>query len=159
MAMQRQLIDLIDEEITLIAVPATGVEGAVRPLAAALEAYGSVEEGFADDVLEREAVFPTGLPTEPLPVAIPHADPDHVLSSAVAIATLKEPVSFGQMGSGGEERVDAEIVFLLAVKETEKQVTLIQQLMSLLQNPGVLAQIHGATTAQQIVSILREEET
>ena len=33
---------------------------------------GYVDSGYTDSVLEREAQFPTGLPTQGVPMAIPH---------------------------------------------------------------------------------------
>jgi len=61
-------------------------------------ATGYVSEEFAEDVWEREKIFPTGLPTQPFGVAIPHADPDHVKQSAVCLGILNSPVFFNQMG-------------------------------------------------------------
>ena len=101
-------------------------------------ATGYVSEEFAEDVWEREKIFPTGLPTQPFGVAIPHADPDHVKQSAVCLGILNSPVFFNQMGMESSTQLEIRIVFLLAIKEKEKQVVMIQQLVELIQNPDLL---------------------
>ena len=83
--MQNNLIDLLRVEHILVGVHAKDAQDAIRQLTDALLLTGHVEAGFAEDVWKREQTFPTGLPTEPLAVAIPHADPDHVNASAVCI--------------------------------------------------------------------------
>lgn len=158
-SMQRNLNDLINENTTLARLVAENSEQVIRALAEKLRAHGVVEAGFADDVLAREETFPTGLPTEPNAVAIPHADPHHVVQSGIAVAVLDRPVPFGRMGGAAGATVEAKVVFLLAIKESEKQVVMIQQLMQLLQNAAVLQAVINATDGAQIVEILRNEVT
>ena len=43
-------------------------------MAEKLEKLGYVKDTFAEAIKIREAKFPTALPVEPYPVAIPHAD-------------------------------------------------------------------------------------
>lgn len=153
--MQKNLIDLIHKDTITAGLAAESAEQAIRTLAGMLRKQGAVEAGFAEDVLAREEKFPTGLPTQPFAVAIPHADPDHILSSAIAVATLEQPVAFGRMGGSASATVDARVVFLLAIKETEAQVVLIQQLMQLLQNSALLDNLIEAGDSEQVMDILR----
>ena len=116
---------------------------------------GHVTPGFAEDVWNRELTFPTGLPTQPLAVAIPHADPDHVDRSAVCIGVLNSPVQFGQMGTDGSTVLDVRLIFLLAVKEREKQVELIGQLISLIQTASLLEGLAAARDSSQALALVR----
>jgi galactitol PTS system EIIA component len=136
--MQYTLIDLLNIEHILLDVNAVDARDAIQLLTAALAKTGHVELEFANDVWEREKSFPTGLPTMPLPVAIPHADPTYVRQSGVCIGVLQSSVLFSQMGTDGSTELDIRLVFLLAIKEREKQVDMIQQLMTLLQTPSLL---------------------
>ncbi|SRR5690606_19196962 len=156
-SMQRNLIDLIHENTTITHLTAENHEQVIRALVDKLHEHGLVELEFADDVLAREETFPTGLPTEPHAVAIPHADPQHVRESAVAVAVLDRPVTFGRMGASAGTSIEAKVVFLLALKEAEKQVVMIQQLMELLQNASVLQDVIDAADSAQVVRILRDE--
>ena len=138
--MQYTLIDLLRPEHILVDVEVVDSLDAVRKLTAVLVETDHVTPEFAEDVWKREVTFPTGLPTQPLAVAIPHADPDHINKSAICIGTLKSPVRFAQMGTDGSTMLDVSIIFILAIKEKEKQVEMIQQLISLIQSPKLL---HG----------------
>lgn len=136
--MQFTLIDLLKIEHVLVGVQAASAQEAIQKLAAALVHTGHVTPEFTDDVWKREQTYPTGLPTQPMAVAIPHADPEHVEQSAVCIGILKSPVGFSQMGTDGSAILDVRLIFLLAIKEREKQVEMIQQLITLIQTGSLL---------------------
>lgn len=131
-----------------------GEEDVIRTLAGRLVETGYVNEGFGQDVWDREQEFPTGLPTEPVGVAIPHADPDHVIKSAVCMGALTEPVSFTQMGLDASQSVEALLVFMLAIKEKEKQVVMIQQLVEMIQNPTLLTSLTAVRDADQAFKLI-----
>lgn len=57
----------------------------IRTLASPLINDGMVVSDFADHVIEREKSFPTGLAVEPVGVAIPHTDHQHVRQNAISI--------------------------------------------------------------------------
>lgn len=153
--MQYSLIDLLREDTIAVQLSAPDATGVIQALTGKLVASGHVTSEFADDVTAREKVFPTGLPTQPIAVAIPHADPVHVEQSAVAIGALASPVAFGQMGTDGSQQVNAQIVFLLAIKEKEKQVEMISQLMQLIQTPDLLARLIGAATPKKALAAIK----
>jgi len=153
--MQYSLVDLLKPEHVLVDLCASSSQQAIRKLTRPLVRSGHVAPAFATDVWEREQKFPTGLPTQPMATAMPHADPDHVNRSAVAIAVLRSPVRFGQMGTDGSVVLDARIIFLLAIKEREKQVEMIQQLVSVIQNQSLLESLVAARDAQGVVDLIR----
>ena len=97
------------------------VEQIIRQLAQPLVAAELVVPDFADHVLKREATYPTGLPTEPPCVAIPHTDHKHVRHNAIAVGILPEPVEFADMG-GDPDPVPVRVIFLLALSESNKQL-------------------------------------
>lgn len=153
--MQYTLAELLREEHIRVGVEAEDAQQAILQLTGALLETGHVVPGFAEDVWNRELVFPTGLPTQPLAVAIPHADPDHVEQSAVCVGVLNSPVQFGQMGTDGSARLDVRLIFMLAIKEREKQVEMIQQLISLIQSADLLEGLvaaHGPAQALVLIT-------
>ena len=150
------LADLIREEHILTGVNAPDSEGAISEISRRLVKTGYVEAEFEQDVWKREGEFPTGLPTEPIGVAIPHADPDHVIKTAVCIGILDRPVTFAQMGTDSSKEVDARVIFMLAIKEKEKQVVMIQQLVQLIQNPGLLEELVGAKEPAQALKLVKQ---
>ncbi len=86
----------------------------IRTLASPLINDGMVVSDFADHVIEREKSFPTGLAVEPVGVAIPHTDHQHVRQNAISIGILAECVNFEDMG-GEPEPVPVRVVFMLAL--------------------------------------------
>lgn len=107
-------------------------EEVIRALAARLSASGHVTGSFADAAVRREEQHPTGLPTM-IPTAIPHTDPEHVITPGIAVAALETPVVFGEMGPGGSE-VACRLVVMLALKDSGSQLSALQQLVSRLQD-------------------------
>jgi PTS system galactitol-specific IIA component len=127
----------------------------VRALASELEARGAVRASFADAVLQREATSPTGLPMPGGPVALPHADPEHVLAASVGVATLAEPVPFAQMGSPAE-RLAVRTVLLLALPSREHAQAMLVRLVRSLQNPDAVARLHAAADESVLADAVKE---
>lgn len=153
--MQYTLVDLLKTEYILTGLEALDARDAIRKLTVPMVQVGDVTPEFADDVWKREETFPTGLPTQPVAVAMPHADPDHVVRSAVSVGILKSPVTFAQMGTDGSTLLDVHMVFLLAIKEKEKQVEMIQQLVRLIQSSHLLVGLSGARDAMEAMELIR----
>jgi len=153
--MQYTLIDLLKPEHILVDVEATDAQDAIGKLTAALVETNHVVPEFAEDVWKREDTFPTGLPTQPLAVAIPHADPDHVNQSAVCVGVLNSPVRFAQMGTDGSTVLDVPIIFMLAIKEKEKQVEMIQQLILLIQSPQLLEELSKVKDVAEVMNLIQ----
>jgi len=154
--MQYTLVDLLKVEHIVVGLDSLDAQDAVNKLTQKLVVTEHVTREFSEDVWRREATFPTGLPTQPLAVAIPHADPDHVLQSAVCIGVLKSPVRFAQMGTDGSTILEAHILFMLAIKEREKQVEMIQQLMTLIQSPALLEGLTKTHDPDSAIELIRQ---
>lgn len=120
-------------------------------LAGQAEAAGWVTPRFNEALVERERSYPTGLPT-PTPVAIPHADVEHVLKSGLGIALLKNPVRFGEM-AGIDTYVDVRVVVLILVTDPDQQVELLTRLVDLFQQSDWFAKIERASGVADLVEI------
>jgi len=153
--MAYKLLDLVRSDHILVNMAAADAFSAIHGLNEVLVRTGHTLPEFGVDACEREKTFPTGLPTLPVAIAIPHADPDHVSASAVGIASLQSPVSFAQMGTDGTTVLAVHALFLLAIKEREKQVEMIQQLMSVIQDQTLLAGITSAASPAEVLDLIR----
>ncbi|WP_337024863.1 MULTISPECIES: PTS sugar transporter subunit IIA [unclassified Pantoea] len=116
------------------------VDQVIRQLAQPLVEEALVVADFAEHVLAREQDFPTGLPTEPVGVAIPHTDHRHVRHNAISIGILPQPVTFADMG-GEPEPVPVRVVFLLALSESNKQLNVLGWIMELIQDSDFMQQL------------------
>ena len=111
-----------------------------------------VTDEFRKKVEERELVFPTGLSIDGMGVAIPHTDSIYVKRSQIGFMSLTEAVNFKEMGSG--ENVEVQLVFMLALKEPHEQLEMLQKLVAMFQNPGVLDQLKRIKTQSELSEIL-----
>lgn len=128
---------------------------AITKLGELLFENGHVEDSFIAAVIEREKVFATGLPTPGIQVAIPHTDPEHVRKTAIAVGVLPEAVSFGEMGNP-QRTVDVNVICLLAVKQADFLVSLLQELVAIFQDAEILHQIVTADSAQVVADIFNQ---
>ena len=85
-----------------------------------------------------------------------HTDVEHVNKEQIAIMTLENPVSFYQMGTNDVE-VSVKIIFMLALKEAHSQLTILQQLIEILQDKEImenLMDMDERTTSKDIKDLL-----
>lgn len=112
----------------------------IKALASPLINDGMVVADFAEHVFAREETFPTGLPVEPVGVAIPHTDHKHVRQNAISVGILQEPVLFEDMG-GEPEPVSVRVVFMLALGESNKQLNVLGWVMDVIQDGEFMQQL------------------
>lgn len=145
---------LIDQKYIQINVEAADCFQAIEAAASPLLRDNKIDEGYITAACEREKIFPTGLPTS-VGVAIPHAEPDNVFKEAVSLVTLKNPVIFHGMGAP-DERIEVSIVFLLAIKDGEKQIETLQKIVLMIQDEMVLQKIAGAKNPEWIYNLVKD---
>lgn len=124
----------VHASLCLAQAEAKDADDLLRQLARTAFAAGYVHAGFEEALLAREAVYPTGLPGEP-PLAIPHADAQHVRRAGMGVAVLRGPVSFRNMGDPSE-LLPVRTAFLLLVRDPGAQLPALVALSALVQRPG-----------------------
>jgi PTS system galactitol-specific IIA component len=139
----------LDKNLVMIDLEASSKEQVLEKLGNQLMENGYVKDGFVESILQREKAFPTGLPTEPFGVAIPHTDGDMVNVSKIAFASLKNPVKFFAMGRS-DEMVDVKLIFMLALKTPEDQLDMLQKLVSMFQNPEIVEKMADSKDADAL---------
>jgi PTS system galactitol-specific IIA component len=115
----------------------------------AKELGDDVAPTFAAAALAREKRSPTGLPFGDVGVAIPHAEPEHVKTPAIVIASLAAPVSFRMMGSP-KTVVPVTLVVMPALSAKEQAAAGLTSIIELLQNADIRAALVRAQTADQL---------
>jgi PTS system galactitol-specific IIA component len=128
---------------------------ALKVLAQALQSQGYVKETYYDALIEREENYATGLPGEGINVAIPHADPIHVNTNAIAIGICQNPVDFKMMGNH-DETLGVEIIFMLALKDGHAHINVLSQLMGVLQNEALLHKLKSIRSKSELYQVLTE---
>lgn len=147
---------MLDKELIYLDLEAKNREDLLSRLSDILCKKGYVKPSFKQAVMDREKVFPTGLPTLGVKVALPHTDPKYVIKPAILVATLRKPVKFKEMGNGVND-IDVEIVFMLAVKDPEYQIKLLQKLINIFSQENLLLSLKECKDAQCVYNILYKE--
>lgn len=128
-------------------------EEVIKELGMRMHRNGYVKDTYIDAVLEREKTLPTGLDIGEMCVAIPHTDSNHVNTSNVALAVLKDPVEFNNM-IDPSKKLNVRVVFLLAINDPNSQVNLLSKLMSVFQNVELLKQIRNSKSTEEASKLL-----
>ena len=125
------------ELFAITSLQADSAQEAIRKLGGALQQKGIVKDTYVDAVLQREEIFPTGLPTPEIHVAIPHTDPEHVIKPAIMLGVLKKPVVFGEMGNP-DSQLDVQLICMLAIAKSDSLINLLEKLVVAFQDPEFL---------------------
>ncbi len=128
---------------------------AINVLSELLRDGNYVRDTFFDAVIEREKKYPTGIPLDPYGIAIPHTDGIYVKKVAIAVGILAKPIKFGMMGGEGE--IDVDMVFLLALKACESQISLLQCFSDFFQCAEKINKLRAAATRDEIYEVLHKE--
>ncbi len=139
-------------ELSLVRPPVADAQTLLRLVAERAAAAGYATPTFAQALLDREASYPTGLPT-PVPVAIPHADCAHVLRPGLAAVLLDPAVPFGEMGST-DRAVDVRLVVVLLVTDPAAQTGLLASLITALRRPDLADVLAGVDDPQALAAAL-----
>jgi PTS system galactitol-specific IIA component len=140
---------MIEAELCFFDLDAASDEAAVRALAQALFRAGRVKPSFELAAVSREKRSPTGLPFPDGAVAIPHAEPEHVVSPSVAIAKLQRPVKFREMGNPAVQ-LDVELVVMPALTAAEQAEAGLARILDVLRDQALRNEVLAAGDAAGI---------
>lgn len=146
---------MFDKKIALFNQSAENRNQALALLAKEFVKAKVVEDNFLEGIMAREAVFPTGLELNKMGVAIPHTDPEYVKENQIGFMTLKKPVIFQFMGDITQE-VEVSLIFMMALKEGEKQLEMLPKLMDLFMMDDVMDALKEAKTYDDYYQIISE---
>lgn len=113
-----------------------------------------VHSSYQQAVIERERIFPTGLPTKGINVAIPHTDSIHVKKEGFLVGVLEKPVTFEMMASK-DVFLEVELIFMLAIKQPEDQLVMLQKLMLLCQDEQNLQLLKAKEKVVEVEQLLK----
>ncbi|MDA2380808.1 BglG family transcription antiterminator [Bacillus cereus] len=120
----------------------------IERLARSLYEKGYVEKEYIESAIARDRMSATTIGAG---VAIPHGSPKLIKQSAIAVATLREPLDWGV------EKIS--LVFMLAVKSDGKEVTkqLFHELSFISEQPVFVQKLIKETNIMKFLSHLRYE--
>lgn len=148
---------MIYKELIQLDMEADDTNDFFNKMAAKLEELGFVKDSFVDAIKTREKNFPTALAVVPYPVAIPHADPEHILKPFIAPVRLKEPIKWCEMAANDVEH-DVRFVFMLGFKRSDEHVELLQVLVANFQDEALMERLVGAKTKEEYLEAILSME-
>ncbi|NLM18641.1 MAG: PTS sugar transporter subunit IIA [Clostridiaceae bacterium] len=146
---------LFNEELIFLDLDMDNKEELLKFMSEKLHARKYVKKSFAENLIKREHAYPTGLKANSIGLAIPHTDAEHVEKSCIAVSVLKRPIDFIAAGSF-EDLVEINIVVLLALKDPNHQLVLLQNLVDLIQNEEVLRTIINSNNKKGVADIINK---
>jgi PTS system galactitol-specific IIA component len=120
------------------------------------------EAGYVKDTYEkaihvRESDFPTGLELQgSYNVAIPHAETEHVIRSAIALAILEDSIEWENM-EDPDVNISVHLVFMLAIKDPQMVVPNLQAMTeNIFSEPDVIASIKTSNDFKYVKTTLHK---
>ncbi|MET0592804.1 MAG: PTS sugar transporter subunit IIA [Polyangiaceae bacterium] len=144
---------MLSSELCIAGLVAESSDAVVKALAARLLEAGHVRPSFEQAALVRERRSPTGLPFPGCGVALPHADPEHVVTPAIAVATLAKPVPFRQMGAPAT-KLDVALVVMPALTAKEQAAGDLSRIIELLQDEALRRVLLQAKASDEMMAAL-----
>lgn len=144
---------VFDEGLTTIIddpVDDRHVEGVLSEL---LLERGFVRESFPQAILDREAVYPTGLDAGGINVAMPHCDVEHVVRGALSVGVLRRPVPWHRMDDPAST-CDVSVVIMLALNEAHAHLEMLQKVVALIQDQDLMGRVVGSSTPEEAFGLV-----
>lgn len=143
---------LFKEETIFLEVDEKTYEGVLKFIGKELTKLGYAKETFTDAILKREEMYPTGLPTEPVPVAIPHTDTEHVIKPCICFIRLKNSVEFHEMIEV-HKTVKVNYVFCILLDDPKNQTGVLQSILSIASNSNIMNKLGKVQTTREVFKL------
>lgn len=113
-----------------------------------------VTTSFLSKINERESCFPTGIQLNGYGIAIPHTDPDCIKEQFIGIIIPQKTISFKSM-ENEKQVVNVDLIFILGLNQPHCQLTVLQQIMKVIQNKNHVNQLVKAKNYNEIIQIFQ----
>lgn len=147
---------LLAPEMVICPMLAGNATDVLKQICDHLLTKGYVTEEYEELLLKREAEYPTGLNTVPFGVAIPHTDDTFVRKPCIHVTKLEHPVEFREIGGTGN-LVKVIYIFTLVLNKHENQLSILQAIMTLFSDEGVMRELEQASSPDEIIFLLRNK--
>lgn len=147
---------VIDQNLIVLNSDADHYSDVLKILGEMMIKKGYANPNYVEGLLEREAIYPTGIATETIGVALPHTDSDFVKESKIGMLVLDEPVKFGMMGGDDGEEVDVKIAFLLGLSEGNEHLQVLQEIIQLIQDKNFINELLSISTRKEAYQLLNK---
>lgn len=145
--------DMIYQQLIQLDMSVKDSDEFFERMAVKLVKLGFVKPSFLDAIKMREARYPTALPIEPYAVAIPHAEPEHIIKPFIAATRLASPIKWCEMAANDIEH-DVKFIFMLGFLKSDEHVELLQILVANFQDSYLMKGLIRAKTETEYMNLL-----
>lgn len=148
--------NLFDRDLVFWNIHADSCMDLYQKIANKLEDANVVETSYFKALIEREKEFPTGLNTQFLPIALPHANPENVKKAFIAVVKTTSQINMKQMGTN--EYMKSQYFFFLGIvkEKQDLQVKLLQRFMQLMNDKSFVNSFKGLSQPDEVYEFLRD---
>jgi activator of the mannose operon (transcriptional antiterminator) len=144
---------VFDKSLIFLQISVNSSREVIELLESALVKQGFAKEGAVRGALSREEKYPTGINTD-IPIAIPHGGSEFTIRKGFAIATLKNPVKFREMGNSAKV-LDVRIVIVPALTGKEEDGKEFYEVIQELRDHKVANELLQCYSSQTIERVFR----
>lgn len=145
--------DMIAKELVALDLEVADQAEFFEKMAEKLCKLGYVKDTYCDALKEREANYPTALPVEPYPVAIPHADTQHIIKPFIAPVRLKGTVEWCEMANNDVVH-QVRFIFVLGFLKSDEHIELLQVLVDNFQKPELMEKLVKAESEDEYYELV-----
>ncbi len=145
--------DMLFRELIQIDMEADNQIQVFEQMADILYENGFVKNTYLESLKTREAQFPTALPIEPYPVAIPHTGTEQIIRPFIAPIRLKKSVEWQEMANNDVIH-EVRFIFMLGFLKSDEHVELLQILVENFQNQELMMRLNNAETADEFYEVV-----
>lgn len=140
--------DMLFRELVQLDMSVNNQTELFQKMADILSAGGFVNDTYLESLLIREENYPTALPVEPYPVAIPHTNIEHIIRPFIAPIRLKEPIPWREMANNDAIH-QVRFIFMLGFLKSDEHVELLQVLVENFQDEELMQKLVDANDADE----------
>lgn len=131
-------------------------EEAIAYMAGYLQKKDYVNTKYAAATIEREHVYPTGLATKPIGVAVAHSQSENVIGQSVLLGITKKPIKFCKMEDSKSE-IDVGIIFMLALKGENTHLNYLKNIVNFCKYEDKTERLYSVQSAEEAYKIFLYE--
>lgn len=145
--------DMLFRPLVQLDLEATDQAEVFEQMADILHKQGFVKDTYLEALKMREESYPTALPVEPYPVAIPHTNMEHIVRPFIAPVRLKEAIEWREMANNDAIH-QVRFIFMLGFLKSDEHVELLQILVENFQNEELMQRLKKADTADEYFEVV-----
>ncbi|MDY5272101.1 PTS sugar transporter subunit IIA [Tractidigestivibacter sp.] len=149
--------EVIMRELTVIDLDASCPDEIFDVMGKRFNELGYVNEKYIPSIKKRESMYPTALPVEPHPIAIPHTKADAIVRPFIAPVRLRSTIAWGDM-SDPDNKLDVKLAFMLGFYEPGAHIELLQILMHNFQRADWVNALYAAKTEDEFFDAVIDME-